>query len=45
MVPTSARDHWDNIGGWLKARAAGRDHLHIKTHRDQVPDCQECAHG
>lgn len=38
-------EHWDNLGGWLKARAEGRDHLHIKRRKHQPPHCRRCGRG
>jgi len=35
-------EFWDNLGGWLKAQTEGRDHLHIKTRKDQAPACRRC---
>lgn len=34
---------WDNRGGWMKAMAAGRDHLHIKRSAGQAPVCRRCG--
>lgn len=38
-------EHWDNHGGWMKARSEGRNHLHIKKRSGQEPDCRRCGRG
>lgn len=34
---------WDNHGGWMKATAAGRDHLHLRRSAGQAPVCRRCG--
>lgn len=42
-MPEPDPDFWDNLGGSFKAASEGRDHLHIKRHRDQIPHCPRCG--